>query len=361
LNSDKYKGEKLLSHKAKTLPAQVTDEVFDKAVKDHASDLTAIESKDTGLVDNENSSLIGVPTETLPINTPLPCTVYVKMGNKFLVFRRQGEKLNYKTALEMCKNGSGIVHIHRAFWQMFMKSLEDMKVDKKGASPEMQAMHMRQLLLAYGQELERKLREPKKPIFDKLQNLSGAISEKIQADPKIAASLLRPTPDTMFYFVNHSVNCAVYATLIGLKLKLTSEELKTLTYAAMVHDIGNLFLPKRILYKRSTLSQDDEQIMMTHPRKGAELLQSLQAPPEVVRAALEHQERIDGKGYPQGLFDDEISLFAKIISIADVFDALTSNRPYRAAVPSAKAIEVMRSMEGAFAPEFLSMVDPSKK
>jgi len=346
-----------MARKKRNNVAAVEDDFYGKVVREHSSDLTELDGKDTGIPDGENDSLIAVSPENLPVNVTLPCTIYMKSFGKIFVFRRQGEKINYKVALEMSKKGGTFLFVHKAFWDMFMQSLE--ALGESNDNSEAKTQHMRRLLLAYGMELEKKLKEPKKPMFEKLERLANSISDSIQRDPKTAATLLKPPSDPQFYFTNHSINSAVYATLIGIKQNYDASDIKKLTYATLVHDVGNLFLPKRILFKRSALSPDDRELMKTHPRKGAELLQSLKSPPEVVRSVLQHHERIDGAGYPEGLTGIEIHPFAKIIAIADAYDALTSNRPHCQAVTPKEALQKMLEAKGHYDQELLKVVDES--
>lgn len=335
------------------------DEAFIEEARGHAGNLRHVASREMEPPQNAEQSLMAVPAEAIPVNVPLPCTVYMKSGEKFLVFRRQGEKVNYKTALGNQKKNNDTLYIHKAFWQIFMDSLEHLKLPEN-ANAMAKAMHMRHLLLAYGEELEKRLKEPQKPTFEKLEKFAMELSKTIQADPAAGIQLLKKCDDPLMYFVNHSVNTAIYATLIALKFRVSPQDIQHLTYAALVHDVGNLFLPKRILYKRSSLSPDEEILIRQHPRKGAEFLISIGAHGSVVQAVVHHHEQIDGTGYPDKLKGKEIPLFSKIISIADVFEALTSDRPYQKAISSAEALEKMAEMEGKFDPQILQFMADHK-
>jgi HD-GYP domain-containing protein (c-di-GMP phosphodiesterase class II) len=130
-----------------------------------------------------------------------------------------------------------------------------------------------------------------------------------------------------------------------------------LVFAALVHNIGYALIPQEILYKQEKLSEEEWKIMKGHSSQGAELLEYLDVPTEVVLVARQHHEHINGKGYPTGLHGDEIHLFSRICSIADVYDALTSQKPYGAPPLSpSQAIVRMQEMEGKFDPHILNMM-----
>lgn len=326
---------------------------------DHSNDLKNLAPSEIEASPELNNNMIAIPAEAIPVNTALPCTVYMKKGDKFLVYRRQADKINYKTALENQKRNTESLYIHKSFWKLFMSSLEHLNVTEKANELE-KAMMMRHLLVAYGQELEKQIQEPKKPYFLKMKKSAEVICKTIYDDPKKGAALLRHSDDHMLYFVNHAVNTAIYSTLIGIKVNVKYSELPLLTFAALIHDCGNLLVPRRLIYKREAFTPDEKMIMNEHPQRGANLLNSMQMPGKVVEAVANHHERIDGGGYPAGLKEKDIPLFSKIISIADVFDAMTMNRPYQKAIPAKEALEKMQNMAGKFDSNILNMLKEYK-
>ncbi len=127
----------------------------------------------------------------------------------------------------------------------------------------------------------------------------------------------------------HSVNVALIARMLGEWLHLPEEELDVLTLAGLLHDIGKCTIDPKILSKPEALTSVEFSQVKMHPKNGANILNSQKLDSRIKLAALMHHERCDGSGYPAGLKRDEISDFAKIIAIADVYDAMTSNRCYR--------------------------------
>lgn len=126
----------------------------------------------------------------------------------------------------------------------------------------------------------------------------------------------------------HSLNVSMLCHIFGGWLKLTSEEIKDLTIAGLLHDIGKTLIDPSILNKPGRLTPEEFNIVKTHSRLGYEAIKNQSIPPSVKSGILMHHERVDGSGYPLGLKDTDIPQFAKIIAIADIYDAMTSNRVY---------------------------------
>jgi two-component system response regulator RpfG len=146
----------------------------------------------------------------------------------------------------------------------------------------------------------------------------------------------------------HLIRMARYSRLIANALGLERDEAETVELAAPLHDIGKIGIPDQILLKAAKLDAAEWQVMQRHPVIGHEILKGSAS--KYVRMgaliALGHHEKYDGSGYPNGLVGDHIPLCARIVAVADVYDALTSVRPYKDAWPSEKAMEYVRSQAG---------------
>ncbi|MDH5298397.1 MAG: HD-GYP domain-containing protein [Desulfobulbaceae bacterium] len=143
------------------------------------------------------------------------------------------------------------------------------------------------------------------------------------------------------YTHGHSFRVAKYSVAIGHKIGFSSQELADLEIAAYMHDLGKIGIPEAILSKPGRLTEAEFSEIKKHPVLTDKILQPINLPDFIVDAAIHHHERLDGSGYPHGLDDKHISPFARVIAVADVFDALTSDRPYRQAMPVETAIEVL--------------------
>jgi len=166
----------------------------------------------------------------------------------------------------------------------------------------------------------------------------------------------------------HLVKIADYCTEIAHSLGLSKQDIEYLRYASPMHDIGKLIIPDAILQKPEGLTPEEREVMKKHPTLGADIFKGSRSP--LLKAAriisLTHHERYDGTGYPQGLRGKEIPLYGRIVALADVFDALTSKRPYKEAYAFEEAIKIIKDSSGThFDPNvvkaFLKREDKIKK
>jgi putative two-component system response regulator len=139
----------------------------------------------------------------------------------------------------------------------------------------------------------------------------------------------------------HCERLATYASALGAKLGLGQEDLDALHRGAFLHDIGKIGIPDRVLLKPSRLDAEEYELIKQHPAIGEGLCGTLRSLERVRPIVRHHHERCDGGGYPDGLAGDQIPLLAQIVGIVDVFDALTTDRPYRKALPTAAAYETL--------------------
>lgn len=216
------------------------------------------------------------------------------------------------------------------------------------------------------QESFRKVTEDfKKQISVISGKLSEPISEKellsdiknILGDTRNATHVLhmmhcmRDSDDVTY---THSLNVALICNAFGHWLKYSEEDINTLTLAGLLHDIGKLTVPSAIMMKPSTLTPMEFDLVKNHPKKGYLLLENEKIDKRIKNTALQHHERIDGTGYPEGLMDNQIDDFAQIVSIVDIYVAMISPRVYRRANCPFEAMSVFEQ-EGfrKFKPEFI--------
>jgi putative nucleotidyltransferase with HDIG domain len=144
----------------------------------------------------------------------------------------------------------------------------------------------------------------------------------------------------------HSERVTLFADLIAAELGFTPERRRWLKRAALLHDIGKLGVSNTTLDKPSKLDADEWVEMKNHAVQTEAILSRISAFKELASISSAHHERLDGKGYPKGLKGDEIVLESRILAVADIFDALTADRPYRAAMPVSKALSIMAEEVG---------------
>ncbi|MFL6231944.1 MAG: HD-GYP domain-containing protein [Thermoanaerobaculia bacterium] len=156
------------------------------------------------------------------------------------------------------------------------------------------------------------------------------------------------------YTGGHVRRVVAYTVLLGRQMGLSREELRDLRLAATLHDVGKITTPDRILGKPSPLDPDEVEIMRRHAADGAAIVSHL-ANPWVLHGVRSHHERVDGRGYPDGLTDPEIPPAARIIAVADTYDAMTTSRPYRAGLPHERAAaEILGSAGTQFCPRVVA-------
>lgn len=214
--------------------------------------------------------------------------------------------------------------------------------------------------VVYDNENELVIEEPPKPIEEETRNKAVAllkqsiknlktdgilecedlfpviqeIIEYILADPLIVYNMVQIRNHDSYTF-SHSVNVCVIATLIGSVMGYNRNELQILGIGAMLHDIGKVRIASKILNKKERLEPFEFDLMRAHTVEGYEILkQSVHISFLPAHIALQHHEREDGSGYPKGLISADIHPYAQIVAVADVFDAMTSDRVYKPASPA---------------------------
>ncbi len=201
-------------------------------------------------------------------------------------------------------------------------------IDYKGSPSTLAILH-------HGLDRQR-LGEQLKDGLEKLKKTFGAIIE--------ALNKLVEARDP--YTGSHQRRVADLARAIGLDMGLAAEMIDGLSLAAMVHDVGKVAVPSEILNKPGPLSKSEWGLIKNHPWTGHELLKDVEFPWPVADIILQHHERLDGSGYPDGLKEGEIKLEARILAVADVVEAMCSLRPYREPHPLEEALQEVEKNKG---------------
>jgi putative nucleotidyltransferase with HDIG domain len=148
------------------------------------------------------------------------------------------------------------------------------------------------------------------------------------------------------YTAGHSRRVMEYSKSIGQRMKLDKEDIEDLKRSALLHDIGKIGIPDIILKKKTKLTDEEYAVIKSHPETGAAILKYIKSFKHLVPAVYHHHERFDGDGYPDGIKDTAIPLHARIIAIADTFDAMTSSRSYRSALSFRTALSELERNKG---------------
>jgi HD-GYP domain-containing protein (c-di-GMP phosphodiesterase class II) len=175
-------------------------------------------------------------------------------------------------------------------------------------------------------ELKKAAQENRTLFLNAIQMLAGAVDEK---DP---------------YTRGHSDRVTRYSVLIATEMGLKEEDVEKIRVSAQLHDVGKIGIEDRILKKPGALTPEEFEIMKTHTTKGAAILRPVEALRDMLPGIELHHESLDGRGYPYGLKSDQIPLMPRIIMVADTFDAMTTNRPYQAAMDPEYVIRIINSL-----------------
>jgi HD-GYP domain-containing protein (c-di-GMP phosphodiesterase class II) len=178
------------------------------------------------------------------------------------------------------------------------------------------------------EDLKRAAEENRELFMGSIQMLAGAVDEK---DP---------------YTRGHSDRVTRYSLMIAEEMKQPSSFLETLRISAQLHDVGKIGIEDHILKKPGALTEEEFEVMKTHTTKGANILRPVTQLAEMLPGIELHHEALDGRGYPYGLQGDQIPLLARVIAVADTFDALTTNRPYQQAHTPDQALQIIKNLAG---------------
>jgi HD-GYP domain-containing protein (c-di-GMP phosphodiesterase class II) len=161
------------------------------------------------------------------------------------------------------------------------------------------------------------------------------------------------------YTAGHSVRVASYAGTLGEALGFNRAFIRRLKYAANLHDVGKVGIPSDILNKPGRLTEEEFKLIQAHPEIGVRIIENIRNIDDITEAVLYHHERIDGKGYPEGIPSGDIPVMSKLIAVADSFDAMTSTRAYRDSMTAEEAATEFERCAGTqFEAEFaLKMVE----
>jgi HD-GYP domain-containing protein (c-di-GMP phosphodiesterase class II) len=178
------------------------------------------------------------------------------------------------------------------------------------------------------EQIQRAAQENKELFMGSIRMLANAIDEK---DP---------------YTRGHSERVAYYSACVAKHLGMPAEEVEKVHLSGIIHDVGKIGIEDKILRKASALTDDEYEIMKQHPTKGLHILAAVPLLKEKAGAGLMHHENVDGSGYPEGLSGDEIPLLGRIVSVADAFDAMTTDRPYSKAMTFEAAVARLKFLAG---------------
>lgn len=286
---------------------------------------------------------------SVPVEIPLTFDLYLPVGDKPVLFRKVGDRLTNERLKSLKGHGAASFLIPQEQRDNYVAMLKQ-TISSDETERDQKSRIIKESAFLHVQDLFTK--EDIKPVIASAKDLVEDMVSFVSEDVEAAVSLMRLSIHD-YYTYNHCVDVAVYS--IALAKKLLGDNREVLIMAGMgglLHDVGKRRIDRAIINKTSPLTVKEWEEIKRHPGYGLDCIKDIGAiPAESKRAVIEHHENFDGSGYPRGLKDEEISKLARVVMIADVFDALTTDRSYHKAVTPKVALETMFSMQpGKFDP-----------
>jgi len=241
-------------------------------------------------------------------------------------------------------SGAGIMNsaeeaIRLGAWDFITKPIYDPAIVEHTIKRELERAHMIRELRLYQRNLEDEIIRRTNEVYKELKERKVAEKalkksyedlEKIMSGTLFAFGRLSEARDP--YTAGHQKRVSKLACEVGRELGLSEDKCKGIEVAGSLHDIGKINIPSEILNKPGKLTEIEMNLIKTHPQIGYEIVKNIPFPWPVSETIIQHHERLDGSGYPYGLKGDEICLYARIIGVVDVVEAMSSHRPYRPAL-----------------------------
>ena len=263
---------------------------------------------------------------------------YMMPGMDGVAFTKEAKKRHPDSIIVMITalgNNNSLKHsaLEAGVTDFLLKPIDVVEVQLRLANLS-ELQHSRKLMKEYNEKLERDVEEATKQIIEGYHEALVVISNAAEYKD----------PDT----ANHIHRVAHYSKLIAKDLGFDEKEQEIIFYASPLHDIGKIAISDAVLLKNGKLTDEEFDIMKTHSISGFKMLKNAKNPylKAGAKIALSHHEKYNGKGYPSGLRGEKIPIYGRITAIADVFDALTSARPYKEAWPFEKALALIEEERG---------------
>jgi HD-GYP domain-containing protein (c-di-GMP phosphodiesterase class II) len=287
---------------------------------------------------------------SLPPATPLPFDLFVSIGDHFVHYLRTGNKIEAEKIQKFENKAPESFYIldsERTNYQNFVHSglLSD-RFDTK-----QKALMLRESTMVLVEELferpdiETALRDARQVVEDFVAFMDS--------DASAMANLIGLSSHD-FYTYNHSIDVSIYSLGLGQAVGFRGSELKELGLGGLFHDIGKRYISLDIICKKGSLTEQEWAEMQKHPQYGLIILDEHKANDNLKACAFEHHESLLGNGYPQSLTAAEIHPMARVVSVADTYDALTTKRSYNDPMKPTDAIELMNGkLKGRYDPEVM--------
>lgn len=283
-----------------------------------------------------------VPIEYVKAGSFLAKTIYDDRGGVLL---REGVKLTENYIKRVMQLGMFSMYINDEYSEANIEDIIKPELRQKAVKAirdtfySFEKFNMGMSLGKANKDDEKKIITEKQNYFKSINEVVKDIMEELVGRRNVLINIV-DIKSLDNYTYQHSVNVAVLSLILGIQLQLNKDKLYDLCLGALIHDIGKALVPKEVLLKNDKLTEEEFEIVKEHTKKGYDFVKGstdISSPARII--ALQHHEREDGMGYPEGRSREEINELAKIVAVADVYDALTSDRTYRKALSPNDAVE----------------------
>lgn len=295
----------------------------------------------------DNQVFIPVDLAVLRLDILKPFDIFIKIsgkGGSYVLYSKKGINFTTDVKATLLENNVRTIYIPEYETDIYHQYIEDnlpsiiedakMPVEEKSA-----------IIYDSGTYLMEKLLEnPRADSVARTVKTVNNIVKGILSDGRLSKNLIKMTSHD-YYTYTHCVNVGIFSVSFVKELVkgLSETELSDISLGFFLHDIGKVDIPLEILNKQGPLTPEEWNIMKRHPLIGCKILEdSGIIRRQTIQVVLQHHEKADGSGYPKGVLSDKINLYGKICSLADIFDAMTTNRPYHHAVSAYQALSEIR-------------------
>jgi len=304
----------------------------------------------------ESVSHVKFDLSTLALNQRIPFDLYIKKDKNFLIIIERGTLISQKVLSMLEKQTALFIQkedIHKK--NLSYKTLR-FYLQSNLESKEVTLLFLYEVVQ---KQFEHMLKHEKLSIdMDFVNSFVNDIIYLIQNDTHYLKNTIEYFSSD-YNIATHSLHIAIYAINIADRLHLKETQIQEVGIAGLLHDIGIHKIDQEILHRNAQLSDEEMKIVQEHPKLSVEILKRNHLHnPYILDAVMHHHERLDGTGYPNGLYENQISEYAAILAICDVFDALTNERPYREKHSSFEALQMMMkdpNMQNNFNREYLKL------
>jgi len=295
----------------------------------------------------KEKKFIPIDLAVLRLDTLKPFDIFIKTGRDgepYVLYSRKGQCFTDKIKQNLLLNKVATIYVLEDVRDIYQEYVEEnlQYIIKDKAIPPTKKSKIVYESSTY--VMEKLFENPRADMISRTQRTVNNIVSLILSDRKTTRQLVRIT-DHDYYTHTHSVNVGVFSVAFAKELLpgLSEEEFFELGLGFFMHDIGKSLIPIEVIHKRGPLNEEEWKIIKTHPEKGYQILEKAGFMTDVsAKIVLQHHERVNGSGYPRGLRGDEIDIYGKICSVADIFDAMTTERCYQKASSAYDALDLIK-------------------